>query len=130
MKTYTSREVSAITGLSIPTLRYYESIGLLDSVQRADNSHRRYSDDDLRRIEFLKRVRATGMSISEMGRYVDLFRAGDETLAQRLDVLLAHRQRVQAQMDALADTLDFLDAKIARYHDLQAQQAAMPEAAS
>jgi DNA-binding transcriptional MerR regulator len=123
MKTYSSREVSALTGLSIPTLRYYESIGLLDPVQRAENSHRRYGDDDLRRIDFLKRVRATGMSISEMRRYVELFRAGDETLGARLDVLMAHREQVQAQMDALADTLAFLDAKIARYQDLQAQPA-------
>lgn len=115
MKYYTSSEMSARTGLSVPTLRYYEEIGLLDAVRRAPNGHRRYTDDDLRRVAFLKRVRATGMSIREMQHYVNLYRAGDDTLYERLAILAAHRQAVQAQVEALTETLDFLDAKITRY---------------
>lgn len=117
----TSKAISELTGISIPTLRYYEQIGLLDPVERAANGHRRYSENDLRRIDFLKRLRATGMSISEMQYYVDLYREGEVTTTERRTILEDHRQVVQAQMDALADTLAFLDAKIARYRQEEAQ---------
>ena len=119
MNIYTSKEISEKTAISIPTLRYYEQIGLLDRVERAINGHRRYSDDDVRRIDFLKRLRATGMSISEMHHYVELYRAGDSTLSERLVILEAHRRAIQAQMDTLADTVTFLDMKIARYRQQQ-----------
>ncbi|MDX2075979.1 MAG: MerR family transcriptional regulator [bacterium] len=119
MNTYTSKEISEKTAISIPTLRYYEQIGLLDRVDRAMNGHRRYSDDDVRRIDFLKRLRATGMSISEMHQYVELYRAGDSTLSERLVILEAHRRAIQAQIDILADTVTFLDMKIARYRQQQ-----------
>ncbi|MEM6281731.1 MAG: MerR family transcriptional regulator, partial [Chloroflexota bacterium] len=122
--TYTTGEMSQKTGVSIPTLRYYEDIGLLDPVTRAANGHRRYNDKDLLRIEFLKRLRATGMSIAEMQYYVNLFRAGDDTLTERVDMLAAHKQRVQEQINALLQTRDFLDMKIERYHRQLAELAA------
>lgn len=64
------------------------------------------------------------MSISEMQYYVDLYRAGDVTTAERLNILEAHHLTVQAQMDALSETLAFLVAKIARYRqELHTQEA-------
>lgn len=115
MTTYTTKAISELTDVSIPTLRYYEQIGLLDPVTRADNGHRRYGENDLKRIDFLKRLRATGMSISEMQYYVELFRQGEATLTERREILEAHRAAVQAQIAALQDTVDFLNMKIARY---------------
>ncbi|MGB7337249.1 MAG: MerR family transcriptional regulator [Phototrophicaceae bacterium] len=117
MTTYTTKEISEHTDLPIPTLRYYEQIGLLDPVERADNGHRRYTERDVLRIEFLKRVRATGMSIREMQYYVDLFRQGDHTLNERLDILQVHRQAIMAQMATLEETVAFLDMKIDRYQE-------------
>jgi DNA-binding transcriptional MerR regulator len=64
MNDYSIQTVSQMTDLSISTLRYYEQMGLLDPVARAANGHRCYSDADLQRIEFLKRVRAMGMSMA------------------------------------------------------------------
>lgn len=109
------KDVADETGLSIHTLRYYERIGLLDPVHRLPNGHRRYDGNDLRRIDFLKRLRSTGMRISEMQAYVELYRAGPSTLDERLRVLVAHREAVQQQINELCDTLAFLDEKIERY---------------
>lgn len=117
---YSIKEIAASTGISSHTLRYYERIGLLDEVERDTSSgHRRYTDADIQRLYFLKRVKATGMSIKEMLHYVELFRAGDATLEERYDILTRHRQYVQAQMDFLQETLTLLDTKLARYqhHD-------------
>ena len=67
MHYFTLQEVVERSGLSEHTLRYYERIGLLDEVQRDDSSgHRRYTEEDLRIIEALACLRATGMSIDDM----------------------------------------------------------------
>lgn len=114
-ETYTIKEISEMTGVSIHTLRYYERIGLIDMVDRADNGHRRYTEKDFIRVDFLKRLRATGMPISQMQHYVDLFRAGDSTLQERRLMLEAHRQIIQEQIDALTETRAMIDGKITRY---------------
>ncbi len=114
-KRYTIQQIAHHTGLSIHTLRYYEQIGLLDPITRLDNGHRRYKPTDLTRLEFLKRLRATGMSIKEMQYYVELYRQGDATLRERRQILEAHKRTILAQVDDLMDTVDFIDMKIERY---------------
>jgi DNA-binding transcriptional MerR regulator len=115
-KIYSPKEVIRQTGLSIHTLRYYENLGLIDPVSRADNGHRRYREADILRIEFLKRLRATGMPISEMQHYVELYREGDTTLLERLEILAEHRKKIEEKIDELKETLIFIDSKITRYH--------------
>ena len=103
------------SGVSADTLRYYERIGLIDPVMRAENRHRRYQDRDLLRVSFLRRLKATGMSISDMLYYVNLYRQGDSTLVERREILQAHKQVVLGQIDELYETVDFIDMKIERY---------------
>lgn len=112
MSELTPQQMAKRTGLSISTLHYYESIGLLDAIQRAPNGHRRYTADDVIRAEFLKHVRATGMSIEQMQSFVALHREGEATIEERLRLLAEHRTAVETQRDALNETLAYLDAKI------------------
>jgi DNA-binding transcriptional MerR regulator len=119
----TVQEASDKTGLSAHTIRYYERIGLLPSIERAKNGHRRYSEDDIGWIEFLKCLRSTGMPISEMQRYVELQQAGDSTLDDRLALLEAHRRRIKAKMRELNRFLDRIEGKIGYYQELQGHQA-------
>lgn len=117
---YTTKEISEKTGVSIHTLRYYEQIGLLDPVERAANGHRRYTDADVRRLDFLKRLKGTGMSINEMVHYVTLFREGEATVTERRIILEEHRAQVEAQVAMLQETLRLLDSKIEHYQQLEA----------
>ena len=119
--TFTIQQVAEQTGLSTYTLRYYEDIGLLDPVERASNGHRRYTEADVRRIDFLMRLRKTHMPIEEMKYFVDLYRRGSETASERRDLLEAHRRVVQAQIDELHEILGFIDYKIALYVDEEKQ---------
>ncbi len=114
-KSYTPAEITQITGVGIHTLRYYERIGLLDPVPRALNGHRRYRELDIKRLDFLKRVKATGMGIKEMLYYVELFRQGDSTITERREILEVHREKVREQRAQLDETLDLLDFKIENY---------------
>lgn len=118
---YTIQEIVERTGVSAHTLRYYERIGLLDPVARGENGHRRYGDADIKRLYFLRRVKATGMKIQDMVRYVALFRAGDVTLTERRAILTEHRDKVQAQLVLLQETLQLLDTKLANYAQLEAE---------
>src|SRR5574340_1589499 len=91
MTSLTIQQVAGRTGLSEYTLRYYEHIGLIESVNRAENGHRRYTEGDIGWIEFLKCLRATGMPVAQMKDYADLTRSGDHTIGDRVNILEEHR---------------------------------------
>ncbi|MBN9178335.1 MAG: MerR family transcriptional regulator [Microbacterium sp.] len=109
-------EAAAATGVSTHTLRYYERAGLmLTPVDRASSSHRRYSDGDIGWVRFLTRLRWTGMPIAVMRRYTELVREGDSTIAQRRELLVAHREAVRAQLTEITASLAAIDHKIDIY---------------
>lgn len=115
---YTPAEVTGLTGLSVHTLRYYESVGLMEPVARASNGHRRYNEIDLRRLNFIMRMRATGMPIEKIQQYVELYRQGAATIAERQALLENHYAELQTQLEDLQDTMAYLRRKI----DLYARQ--------
>lgn len=108
-------ELAHRTGLSMDTLRYYERIGLLPRPPRAASGHREYDASVLTWIEFLRRLKTTGMPISGMLEYARLRDRGPETGAARRRLLEAHRDRVRAHVAELQSCLAVLDAKIAGY---------------
>jgi DNA-binding transcriptional MerR regulator len=105
-------EVAELTGLTAHTLRWYERIGLLDPVDRTHAGRRRYSDSDLARLEFLGKLRLTGMSVADMLRYIELVREGPDTTDARRELLIAHRAEVRERIADLHATLAVLDYKI------------------
>ena len=119
----TIQQVADKTGLSAHTLRYYEKIGLIQAVDRAQNGHRRYSPGDVGWLDFLKCLRSTGMPVREVKRYSELFEDGDATLAERRELLETHRARIQADLRELMANLDAINYKIAYYQDLEADAA-------
>lgn len=110
----TISEVAKQTGLSLHTLRYYERVGLIEGVARAKSSHRRYCQEDIVWLEFLKRLRATGMPIAEMKAFAALRRQGATSLSQRRQMLVDHHEQVSAQIVALQDNLEAIQTKIER----------------
>ena len=114
----TIQEVAQATGLSAHTLRYYERVGLIHPIDREQNSHRRYISDDVGWIDFLTKLRATGMSIKDMQRYAELQRRGEETLLERVEMLKSLRDRVEAHMDELNEHLKLIYYKIELYQKI------------
>jgi DNA-binding transcriptional MerR regulator len=113
----TIADASRATGVSAYTLRYYERVGLIDGVGRADSGHRRYNDEDLRWIEVLQRLRATGMPIRRIQRYAELVRAGDGNETERLALLEEHRDAVKSRLVEVRTHLAFIERKIASYEE-------------
>lgn len=107
-------EAAHRTGLTVHTLRYYERAGLVQPVGRGERGERRYEPRDLEWIEFLQRLRRTGMPIREMRRFAELRPGGPATVAARTELLAAHRRRVAAAIDELSRNLAAIEAKLAR----------------
>jgi len=113
----TIAQAAEASGLTAHTLRYYERAGLLEPVDRNGGGHRRYREQDLDRIRFLTKLRATGMPIREVRAYADLLNAGDDSNRERLELLEAHRARVLAQLEQTANNLELIEWKINLYRE-------------
>ena len=111
---YSIGEFSRLTNLGIHTLRYYEHEGLITPGRNSGN-RRCYSDKDLAWIEFIKRLKDTGMPIKEIQHYAKLLAAGDPTLRERMEMLTAHREALNEQIRQLQEHMTKLDDKIALY---------------
>jgi DNA-binding transcriptional MerR regulator len=107
------------SGLSAHTLRYYERIGLLPYADRDRSGQRDYDVSILAWIEFLGRLKTTGMPLRHMLRYAQLAGSGDGTFSERRQMLEEHRKRVQAHLADLEACLRVLDKKIAFYAEAE-----------
>ena len=116
--TLTIAQVVERTGLSHDTLRYYEKAGLIERVGRTTGNQRRYEAADLAWLEFLIRLRETGMSIADMQRFAELRARGDITVADRLGMLREHRVDLADRIRALRRNAAALDDKIDHYERL------------
>jgi DNA-binding transcriptional MerR regulator len=108
-------EVSQQYDISADTLRYYERIGLLPSVNRTDNGIRNFSALDVRRVEFIKCMRSAGLPIDVLIEYMELVQQGDGTIQARKEILKEQRRLLSARMAEMQKTLDLLDYKIEVY---------------
>jgi len=115
-------EAAAKAGLSAHTLRWYEQVGLLDPVARDSAGRRRYREPDIERLDLLTKMRATGMPVRDMVRYIGLVREGETTRPERLDMLSRHRAAVLRKIDELQRDLEVIDRKIDRYHEQLTQR--------
>lgn len=109
-------ELAAKTGLSAHTIRYYERIGLLPFAIRDASGHRSYDASILKWVDFLSRLKATGMPIRDMQLYARLHEEGQSTNDQRQRLLIEHRIRVRSHMAELQASLLVLDEKIDGYN--------------
>lgn len=113
---FTIQDVSRRSGLSEPTLRYYEEIGLVGPITRDENSgHRRYRTEDLNVLEVLACLRAVGMGIEDMRTYLANRLRGRAAAAEQRDLLLHHAERVEAEIADRQARLGYLREKAAMW---------------
>ena len=112
-KGLTIAQVSERFQIPASTLRYYESIGLMDPVEKNNSGHRTYQEKDIRRINFIKTLRAAGVTIEQIKTYVDLFHEGEHTIDQRKQLLIQQLQLLEQQAQELqvviTDLKDIID---------------------
>ena len=107
-------ELADRTGMSLRTLRHYDEIGLLTPSGRSEGGFRLYTDDDLRRLLVIRRMKPLGYSLEQMGdllRVLDAADAGESsearTVLQDFRADAAERRNRLASQLAMAD--EFLE---------------------
>ena len=100
--------------MSQRTIRYYEEIGLLNSIKRVEAGRRVYTDEDLRRLKLIKRLKIMGMTLSEMQELEAMWtieKSTDKVLRRLLELMGNHLRKID---DRITD-LDILKNEIMEY---------------
>ncbi len=118
----TITEVSNKYDLSQDTLRYYERIGLIPSVNRNKSGNRDYTEEDCGQVEFIKCMRGAGLPIEALIEYVGLVKQGDATIEVRKELLIEQRKQLNARMEEMQKSLERLNYKIERYEQCTAKK--------
>jgi DNA-binding transcriptional MerR regulator len=119
-ESFTIQQLSKQSGLSEPTLRYYEKIGLIKPVPRDPRSgHRRYPLDTVRFVNALACLRASGLSVEDMRLYLQLLEQGTQGAAQQKELFSAHAKELERQIERLHTRKQYLEGKVAYWDALE-----------
>ena len=106
---YRIGELAAKVGLTERTIRYYEERGLLESVKRLEGGQRVYTDEDLRRLKFIIKLKVLGLSLAEMQELETLYRrhrTNAKVLPRLIELLDAHLVTTSERLNELAGLRD------------------------
>jgi MerR family transcriptional regulator, repressor of the yfmOP operon len=98
-------ELAIALGLTTRTIRYWEEVGIIESVQRSDGATRGFTPDYVRRIKFIIKLKELGLTIKEMQ---DLYAAyGEAKQTERMvprlvEILDEHIDKLDQKMSKLA----------------------------
>ncbi|MFA5324395.1 MAG: MerR family transcriptional regulator [Smithella sp.] len=109
-------EIAKALDMSQRTIRYYEEIGLLNSIKRVEGGRRIYTDADLRRLKLIKRLKIMGMTLSEMQELEAMWtieKSNEKVLTRLLEIMGNQLRRLD---DRIAD-LNILRNEIVEYQN-------------
>lgn len=94
-------ELADRTNVSPKTIRYYESIGLLEDPPRTPSGYRQYDERFADRIRFIRDAQATGLTLSEIASVLELKEAGRRSCAHTAELIDRHLRELDEQIDRL-----------------------------
>jgi DNA-binding transcriptional MerR regulator len=94
-------ELAEQTGTSVPTIRYYEQIGLLRRAPRQAGGQRVYSRDDVERLTFIRRCREFDFSIEQVRALVAIVHDPKSSCMDARDIAVEHLSAVRAKIREL-----------------------------
>jgi len=109
-------ELSRQAEVKIPTIRYYEQIGLMAEPVRTEGQQRRYGFNDVRRLNFIRHARELGFEVEAIRQLLDLTGAPDRSCGEVHDITKAHLAEVKDKIARLTALRDELEAMVACDH--------------
>jgi DNA-binding transcriptional MerR regulator len=109
-------EFAQNSGMSIDTVRFYVRRNLLRPALGAKggrNPYQIFSQDDLGRAEMIRLGQALGLSLREIGEFLDEESSGKIDDARSVEILLGQRERLATKIQELTRLVAYLDAKVA-----------------
>lgn len=104
-------EASKNSGVSSKMIRHYESLGIIPRAGRSDSGYRKYSENDVHILRFIRHARELGFSMKDLKQLVSLWRNQTRTSAQVKSIAQKHRDELQkklTEIQAIISTLDKL----------------------
>lgn len=86
------------TGVKVPTIRYYESRGLLDAPQRSAGNQRRYGQTELERLGFIRHARDLGFSLRAIAQLIELQNHPDRSCEAATRIAQSQLQAVRQKI--------------------------------
>lgn len=121
---YSIQEAARLTGLPSSTLRYYESIGIVQPIQRdASSKHRSYREDDLNILTSIACLSATGMPLKSMREYLKYRDKGASGAPIEIDLLKAQRKRLAKEAGLLKIRQKYVNLKIAYWQAVESDDS-------
>lgn len=117
--------VARRTGATVPTVRYYEEIGLLPAASRTPSGQRSYDEATVRRLVFIRRCRDFGFSIDQVRELVGLVDEPERPCVEVRDIAASHLQQVRRKLDELRELETSLSAIVCGCDDVCAGGAAV-----
>lgn len=115
---YTMKETCALVGMSYETLKFYCRSGLVPNLRRDERNRRIFDDRNIAWINSLNCLRACGMGIDEMRKYMELCMEGETTVPERQRILAEKRRILMQRMEEIQHSIDYIDAKQTFYGDV------------
>src|SRR6056297_3750649 len=88
-------------GVTAKTVRYYESLGLVDEPERTPTGYREYDDTAIERLRFVRDAQASGLTLSEIQSVLELKAVGARSCGHTRALLERHIAEIDAQIDRL-----------------------------
>ena len=108
---YTIGEVSKMMNISVSTLRYYDSVGLLINVSRNENGNRVFDSKDINSLILSECLKASGMKIKEIKEFIDLCLLGNDSLKDRLEFFKKQEQVIDQEIKKLENSMNMIKFK-------------------
>lgn len=113
---YSIGDLSRRTGVKVPTIRYYEQMGLISAPDRTDGNQRRYEKAELERLTFIRHARDLGFPIEAIRELLSLGRHPDEPCDRADEIAREQLEEVRDKIARLRKLESELD-RIASRHD-------------
>lgn len=91
-------DIAKQTGVSVGTLRYYETLKLLYPIERGDNGYRYYSSDTVQQVQFIKKSQGLGFSLEEIRQILDVRDRGEPPCSLVQNLLDCKIKQLEAQI--------------------------------
>lgn len=114
-------------GLTTQTIRYYESIDLLDPPHRTAGGYREYDTDSIERLRFIRDAQASGLTLAEIQTLLAMKDASISTCAHTLDLLDRHLAEIDDQIERLRITRSDLARLVERGRSLDPAACTDPD---
>ena len=108
---YTIGEMSKMLNVSSSKIRYYDKEGLLPFVERTEGGIRVFKEKDYEFLKIIHCLKATGMQIKDIRKFILLVIQGDKTIDARLKLFQNQKNEVEKQIQQLEEALDTIKFK-------------------